>query len=84
MREIVDYRKRAVECLDLACTTHDPQTRIWAIEFAALLQRLSIANARKSQKAARKLTYQPEKADAAYRRARSGHANPRMLRASRA
>ena len=50
MRDIVDYRERAVECLDLARTTHDPQTKVWAIEFAALLQRLSNANARKSQK----------------------------------
>jgi hypothetical protein len=50
MREIFAYRERAIECLDLARTTHDPQTKVWAIEFAALLQRLSIAKARKSEK----------------------------------
>jgi len=35
------YRERAFECLTLAQRTHDPQTKAWAIEFAALLQRLS-------------------------------------------
>lgn len=49
MQPIADYRERAIECLDLARTTHNPQTKIWAIEFAALLQRLSIATARKRQ-----------------------------------
>jgi hypothetical protein len=49
MQPVVDYRERAIECLDLARTTHNPQTKIWAVEFAALLQRLSIATARKSQ-----------------------------------
>jgi len=49
MREIVDYRERAVQCLDLARTTHDFQTKVWAIEFAALLQRLALASTRKSQ-----------------------------------
>jgi hypothetical protein len=34
-----DYRERALECLALAQGTHDPQTKVWAIELAALLQR---------------------------------------------
>ena len=36
-----DYRERARECLALAQSTQNPQTRIWAAELAALLQRLS-------------------------------------------
>jgi hypothetical protein len=35
-----DYRERAFECLALAKCTHDPQTKVWAIELAALLQRV--------------------------------------------
>jgi len=37
----LDYRERALECLTLAQSTKDPQTKIWALEFAALLHRLS-------------------------------------------
>jgi hypothetical protein len=36
-----DYRERALECLALAKCTHDPQTKVWAIELAALLQRVA-------------------------------------------
>jgi hypothetical protein len=35
------YRERVLECLTLAQSTHDPQTKVWAIEMAALLHRLS-------------------------------------------
>jgi hypothetical protein len=41
MRELLGYRERAFECLALARCTHDPQTRVWAIELAALLQRVA-------------------------------------------
>ena len=33
------YRKRALDCLELAQSTRDAHTKIWAIDFAALLQR---------------------------------------------
>lgn len=36
-----DYRERARECLALAQSTQNSQTKIWAVELAALLQRLS-------------------------------------------
>jgi len=48
MQPLADYRERAIECLELAWTTHNPQTKVWAIQFAALLQRLSTAKTRKS------------------------------------
>jgi len=41
MSGALDYRERAFECLTWAQRTHDPQTKVWAIEFAALLHRLS-------------------------------------------
>jgi hypothetical protein len=34
-----NYRERALEYLALARSTHDPQTKAWAVELAALLQR---------------------------------------------
>jgi len=45
---MADYRERAIECLELARTTRNQQTKAWAVEFACLLQRLSTATARKS------------------------------------
>jgi hypothetical protein len=41
MPRTLNYRERALECLTLAQITQNPQTKMWATEFAALLQRLS-------------------------------------------
>jgi hypothetical protein len=38
-----DFRERAREYLALAQNTENPQTKAWAIGFAALLQRLAKA-----------------------------------------
>ena len=41
MSPIVVYRERVIECLTLARSTNDAQTRRWAIELASLLDRLA-------------------------------------------